>query len=331
MRLIRFSFQTRSIPRCHASQTLAWFLVYATTVSASFTQTFTPIHSFNGNDGSGAISAMVQGRNGNLYGTTQSGGSHTSGTVFKVTTSGSLVTLHNFCSQTSSADGSSPSAALILGTDGNFYGTTFGGGNTPCGSGCGTVFKITSAGKLTTLHKFCSLSACQDGANPYAGLVEGTDGNFYGTTSAFGTNSLGTVFKITPGGQLTTLHTFGFTDGATPFGQLIQATDGNFYGTSSSGGTGGDGTIFKMTPSGSLTTLYNFSGTDGSTPYAASFNVFRASPILPWAPSGGRPALAAFMARARFLTSRSAAHSRLLTTSASLKSARTAQVRLPAW
>jgi uncharacterized repeat protein (TIGR03803 family) len=273
MHQIRLSFVTRPICRCHAIRILALFLVFATTIIASSAQTFTPILSFDGTDGSDSISGMAQGRDGDLYGTTQQGGSHSAGTVYRIATNGHLVTLHNFCSATSCTDGSNPSAALVLGTDGNFYGTTFGDGNiTNCGApGCGTVFKITPAGKLTTLHNFCSVSNCQDGANPYAGLVEGADENFYGTTSAFGTGSLGTIFKITRGGQLTTLYTFGGMDGASPYGQLIQATDGNFYGTTSAGGTAGDGTIFRMTSAGSLTTLHNFSGKDGSTPYAGLF------------------------------------------------------------
>jgi uncharacterized repeat protein (TIGR03803 family) len=268
-----FSFVTRSILRCHVRQTLALFLVYVSTAIASFAQSFNTILDFDGTNGSNSISGMALGRDGDLYGTTQQGGSHSAGTVYKISTKGNIVTLHNFCSVTSCTDGASPSSSLILATDGNFYGTTFGDGNTStCGApGCGTVFKITPAGKLTTLHNFCSLSSCQDGANPYAGLVEGSDGNFYGTTSALGTGSQGTVFKITSGGQLTTLYTFEGMDGAAPFGQLIQATDGNFYGTTSSGGSAGDGTIFRMTPTGSLTTLHSFSGKDGSTPYAGLF------------------------------------------------------------
>jgi len=170
-------------------------------------------------------------------------------------------------------DGARPSAALIQATDGNFYGTAEEGG----ANGYGTVFKITSRGKLTTLYSFCSQNDCTDGNYPYAGLIQATDGNFYGTTVFGGTNfckpgDCGTVFQITPSGKLTTLHSFDWTDGAWPYAGLVQATDGNFYGTAEGGGANGGGTIFKITPRGKLTTLYSFcsqSGcTDGGYPYA---------------------------------------------------------------
>lgn len=260
----------------------AVLLLLASCFVSVHAQTVTPIFAFDGTDGGNSISGLVQGRDGQLYGTTQSDGKHGAGTVFKITTGGALVTLHQFCSKTSCADGANPTSGLILGTDGNFYGTTFSGGNTACASPCGTVFKITSTGTLTTLYDFCSTSSCDDGGNPYASLVQGTDGDLYGTTSAFGLNSVGTIFRITTGGALTTLHTFAVSDGAAPFGALIQATDGNFYGTTSSGGTHGDGTVYQLTPAGSLTTIHNFSGKDGSTPYGGVIETFPgAPPFLP--------------------------------------------------
>jgi uncharacterized repeat protein (TIGR03803 family) len=179
---------------------------------------------------------MIQGTDGDFYGTT--GGT---GTVFKMTPSGTLTTLHSF----NGTDGSDPSCALVQATDGNFYGTTYqGGNNSTCGfgNGCGIVFKITSEGALTTLHIFNST----DGANPIAGLVQATDGNFYGTTYAGGTNAWGTVFKITPSGKVTTLHSFDLADGAQPYGPLVQTTSGYFYGTTTVGGANGDGTIFSQ-------------------------------------------------------------------------------------
>ncbi len=191
---------------------------------------------------------LVEGRDGNFYGTTPGGGY---GTVFKITPSGTLTTLHTF----DGTDGKNPQAGLILGTDGNFYGTTYsGGGSTYCGGGCGTVFKITPSGSLTTLHSFSGT----DGYNVYAGLVEGSDGNFYGTTFNGGPQNVGEVYKITPSGTLTVLHTFDGTDGDYPRAAPIQATDGNFYGTTFQGGAYGQGTVFAMTPSGSLATLYSF-------------------------------------------------------------------------
>jgi uncharacterized repeat protein (TIGR03803 family) len=132
---------------------------------------------------------------------------------------------------------------------GDFYGTTYAGGikTLGCQSGCGTVFKITPLGALTTLYTFHG----RDGQGPIAGLVQGTDGNFYGTTSGGGAHGVGTVFKITPAGALTLLHSFGGADGAAPEARLLQASDGNFYGTTVlGGGANNDGAIFKMTPAG---------------------------------------------------------------------------------
>jgi uncharacterized repeat protein (TIGR03803 family) len=255
-------------------------------------QTFTTLHSFGQTDGAYPTATLVQGTDGNLYGTTQGGGANLSciiggilgcGTVFKITPSGTLTTIYNFCSQSNCTDGASPFyPALVQGPDGNFYGTTLQGGansNGSCvvsgneGSGCGTVFKITPGGRLTTLYNFCSQSNCTDGSNPAGGLVLGTDGNFYGTTGGYtnggGANGLGTVFKITPGGTLTTLHSFDGADGVQP-GTLVQGTNGNFYGTTNTGGANAVGTVFSITPGGTLTTLYNFCSlancTDGGNP-----------------------------------------------------------------
>jgi uncharacterized repeat protein (TIGR03803 family) len=148
---------------------------------------------------------------------------------------------------------------LVQATDGNFYGTTQLGG----AYRDGTVFKITPGGALTTLYSFCSQSGCSDGIYPGAALVQATNGDFYGTTPSGGSNLLGTVFKITPGGTLKTLYNFcsqsGCTDGYSPEAALVQATNGDFYGTTQRGGTSYDGgTVFKMTPGGVLTTLYRF-------------------------------------------------------------------------
>src|ERR1039458_2521717 len=135
-----------------------------------------------------------------------------------------------------------------------------------------TMFSATAAiaslaQTLTTLYNFCSQPNCIDGAESYAELVQGTDGNFYGTTHNGGTSGDGTVFKITPNGTLTTLHSFqGYpTDGSLPNTGLVQGTDGSFYGTTSKDGVnGGYGTVFKITPAGMLITLHTFNGTEGS-------------------------------------------------------------------
>ena len=188
---------------------------------------------------------MVQGADGNFYGTTYSGGADCGrvcdGTVFKITPEGMLTTLHNF----NGGDGSNPNG-LVLGMDGNFYGTTFQGGTgTSCGTdGCGTVFVITPSGTVTTLHSFDKT----DGSFPYAGLIQATDGNFYGTTYEGGTNDDGTVFKVTTDGALTTLHSFDGTDGSSMLAGIFQSTNGNFYGTATNGGTIPDscGTVFRL-------------------------------------------------------------------------------------
>jgi uncharacterized repeat protein (TIGR03803 family) len=220
--------------------------------------------SFDGTNGSDPYAGLVQAANGDFYGTTSSGGTDNGngncptncGTVFKITPGGKLTTLYNF----NYTDGSGPLGSLLLATNGNYYGTTQGGGST----GAGTVFKITPSGTLTTLHTFTN---GEDGGLPIGRLIQATDGNLYGTAWTGGTSNYGTVFKMTPSGTLTTLHSFASTDGALPFAGLVQATDGDFYGTTEEGGTSSYGTVFKITPKGKLTTLHSFSGgTDGDTP-----------------------------------------------------------------
>ncbi|MGA2581422.1 MAG: choice-of-anchor tandem repeat GloVer-containing protein [Bryobacteraceae bacterium] len=166
---------------------------------------------------------------------------------------------------------------LYKATNGDLFGTTAHGGanNTRTGptSGCGTVFKITPAGTLTTLYSFCSQSGCMDGQGVPSALVQANNGDFYGTTSTGGISDLGTVFKITASGTLTTLYSFcsqsGCADGEFPMAGLVQATNGDLYGTTSAGGANacppnpGCGTVFKITPSGTFTTLYSFCSQSG--------------------------------------------------------------------
>ncbi len=207
----------------------------------------TTIYSFcamqNCADGYSPNAALVQGADGNLYGTTSAGGTKDSGTVFKVTPAGELTTIYSFCMKPDCADGSNPVAELTPGADGSFYGMTSQGG-----TGSGTIFKITSVGELTTLYSFCSKPKCTDGGNPKGGLMRAADGNFYGTTFSGGTQNTGTVFKVTAQGALTTLFSFCCAEGATPYSTLVQGTDGNFYGTAYYGGAKGQGTVFKVTP-----------------------------------------------------------------------------------
>jgi uncharacterized repeat protein (TIGR03803 family) len=177
-----------------------------------------------------------------------------------LTTGGALTTLVDFYSDRAS----DLQSELIQASDGNFYGTSHAGGS----SGLGTVFKVSPAGVVTTLISFTG----PNGSAPSGGLLQASDGNLYGTTSQgggtiggnFGVSSIGTVFKLTLAGVLTTLVKFDGTNGSTPMTALVQAGDGNFYGTTSGGL--GDGTAFQLTAGGVLTTLVTFSGANGSGP-----------------------------------------------------------------
>ena len=199
-------------------------------------------------DGTSPYAALVQATNGDLYGTTSFGGDYSiaefgGGTVFKITPSGALTTLHTFCVQRGCPDGAQPYGALVQADDGNFYGTTLNGG---ANGDHGTVFKVTPGGTPTTLYSFCAQSRCTDGEYPQAGLVLATDGNFYGTAFRGGANGVGSVFRITTTGALTTLVSFDGTDGARPWAGLVQATNGEFYGTTHAGGAGNYGTVFGL-------------------------------------------------------------------------------------
>jgi uncharacterized repeat protein (TIGR03803 family) len=217
----------------------------------------------------------VEGTDGNFYGTTgNSNDGINDGVVYKLTSAGKFSTIFVF--PFGGTTGYNPQAPLIQGADGNLYGTTSSGGittppNTCWGStsSCGTVFKITTGGKLTTLYKFDQTH----GAGPLSPLIQGTDGNFYGTTSAGGTSGLGVVFKLTSAGVITVLHNFIGSDGETPLAGLIQANDGNFYGVASAGGSLGFGTIFKVTSTSNHTfsVVHDFDQTHGQTPKAALF------------------------------------------------------------
>jgi uncharacterized repeat protein (TIGR03803 family) len=289
----------------------AVFVLCAATAIAASAQTFTTLAIFDGNNGATPNSApLMQGADGNFYGMAFHGGlggggyggcpdgsGFGCGTAFKIVPQGAFVVINNFCTQANCTDGVNPNGNLILGVDGNVYGTTSRGGNSiSCVYGCGTFFRITPAGKLTTLYNFCATdTSCIDGASPNV-LIQASDGNFYGTTDSGGFDQrlfcatgvafapgCGTVFKITPSGKLTTLYRFcslpNCADGQFPLGGVIEAADGNFYGLTTYGGnesceyTGGCGTVFKMSPRGDLTTLYTFCSqancTDGALPAGA--------------------------------------------------------------
>ena len=193
-----------------------------------------------------------------------------------ITPAGALTTLYSFCSLANCTDGYSPFSGLILGTDGNFYGTTYLGG----ANKGGTAFMITPAGVLTTLYSFCSLASCADGTGPYGGLIQALDGNFYGTSEFGGTNDFGSVFQINTTvapPTLTTLYSFAGNDGQYPQSGLIQASDTNLYGVTIGGGTNDDGSAFMITTAGALTSLYSFCSqpncTDGEGPYGGLVQV----------------------------------------------------------
>lgn len=217
-----------------------------------------------GSDGSGPQAGLVMGKDGYLYGTTAFGGDNNGdGTIFRISTNGALTTLYTF---KGGAEGSEPAGGLIQGVDGNLYGTTEFGGDA---NDDGTIFQITTSGLLTTLYTFTGGS---DGSGPMAGLIQGTDGNLYGTAASGGDANLdGTIFQVTTNGAFTLLYTFtDGTDGSGPAAPLIQGFDGSFYGTAQFGGdANGDGTIFQVTTNGGFTSLYVFTGgSDGSGPAA---------------------------------------------------------------
>jgi uncharacterized repeat protein (TIGR03803 family) len=208
------------------------------------------IFSFDGTDGSTELGGMTLGTDGNLYGDTYAGGSANLGVTFKVTPSGTQTVLHNF---TNSGDGNGPSNDLVLGSDGNFYGTT--------DSNPETIYKVSSSGVFKTLHTLSTSEGYQGGQ-----LIQGSDGNFYGGMNLGGTNGQGTLFKMTSAGVLTVLHNFAGTDGAIAAPGMVQIASGEFYGATGLGGTSNAGVIYKLTSSGKYTVLHNLNGTtDGSS------------------------------------------------------------------
>jgi len=239
------------------------------------TYTESTLYTFTGDDGYDPWSGLIQATDGNFYGTTSQDGSGGAGTVFKLTPDGVFTTLYGFCSLDGCRDGGPPYDGLVQGTDGNFYGTTYQGG---AYGNYGTVFKITPAGALLTLYSFCGQLDCTDGYNPEAGLVQGADGNFYGTTYSGGKlgTGVGTIFKITPAGALTTLYVFqgagGSFYGENPDTTLVKATNGNIYGIADSGVDNSDGTVFQITPAGAVSEFYGFCGGTGSECPGGSFS-----------------------------------------------------------
>jgi uncharacterized repeat protein (TIGR03803 family) len=213
-------------------------------------QTVTTVFNFSGSSVD-PVGVLAQGRDGNFYGVTVA---PSIGTIYKVSASGTFTLLHSLLS----TEGQSCNG-LILGTDGNFYGTCFYGGDN--GNSTGSFIKVTPAGTLTVPHYFDgTFSGTTDGCYPRGMPVQASDGNFYGTTQLCGLNDQGIAYKISPAGVFTVIHAFTGTDGGQPEGTLIQGSDGNLWGTTYAGGPTGSGTIFKMTLSGTVTSVYQFNG-----------------------------------------------------------------------
>ncbi len=217
----------------------AWKL---STDGAHFTVLYTFCSQPNCTDGGHPIGGLVEGPDHNLYGTTQQLGDNNHGTVFKLTPTGTFTRLHAF---DGADDGSGPRDKLFLASDGYLYGTTYSSGP----GSHGTVFKIKPDGtNFATVFSFCLNQNCSAGATPEAGLIQASDGNFYGTTAGGGHYGKGVVYRLTPGGQATSLHDFCQCngEGANPYGYLLQANDGSLYGTTYIGGTSNLGTVFKV-------------------------------------------------------------------------------------
>lgn len=235
---------------------------YGTVFKISPAGTLTTLHKFNYTDGAFPSAGLVQATDGNLYGTTQGGGSTGNGTVFKITPAGNLTTLYSFCAQSGCPDGSEPLVSLVQGADGNLYGTTYYGGiggNCLFGGsyGCGTAFKITPSGTLTTLYSFCAQSGCTDGAQPWAPLVQATNGTFYGTTEIGGAYQEGTVFSIavSQGPFVTTQPTAGKVGSVVKIlgNNLSGATKVTFNGTMATIEVYGKTELTTTVPSGATT------------------------------------------------------------------------------
>jgi uncharacterized repeat protein (TIGR03803 family) len=225
------------------------------------------MHSFDPSTGDGGEpSGLILGSDGNLYGTADGGGANDAGTVFKITPDGTKSVLYSFKGYPS--DSAPFDSSLFQASDGNFYGTTeFGGPDNK-----GTVFKVSPSGIETVLYSFGSVA--NDPAGGFSPLVESDDGNFYGVSGFGGASNHGAVFKITPEGILTLVHSFsgGPNDGGDPYGSgLLKGSDGNFYGVTSNGGPSDSGIVYKLTPAGDETIIYAFvsSADTGSHPTGA--------------------------------------------------------------
>ncbi len=233
--------------------------VFTFNISSGLTTLYTFCANHGCPDGESPQGALVQSPNGlYFYGTTPNGGTNNGGTVFSITSTGTLTTLASLCPKKNKSGvcphGNYVHSGLALHPKtGNFYGTTVLGGAYNYGS----IFKITPSGQVTTLHSFCATAGCPDGKLAYAPLRQGNKAVLYGTTYQGGGYGFGTIFKILPG-KMTTLYSFQGTDGAQPYDPPLQDALGNLYGTTFAGGAFGKGSVYELSPSGALTTLYSF-------------------------------------------------------------------------
>jgi len=222
------------------------------------------LHAFTGGaDGGLPTGRLVRDSEGNLYGTTELGGTSSNGTIYKIDASGTLTVLHSFTGQ---PDGQNPQGGVIRDSEGNLYGTTASGGT----DNFGAVFKLDSTGQETVLYSFLG-SSKSDGEDPVAPLFRTANGDLYGTTFLGGVEGLGTAYKVDADGNETNLHTFGNAqnDGTYPESPLISDSRGNLYGTTIQGGTYGlpGGVMYRITPQGDYSIVYNFGGkSNGSAP-----------------------------------------------------------------
>jgi uncharacterized repeat protein (TIGR03803 family) len=224
-------------------------------------------------DGKAPWSGPVLDSDGNFYGTTNLGGSgkQNAGTIYKMTPGGALTTLYTFCPTAPSPcdDGKYP-IGLMQASNGNFYGVAanYGADNN------GTIFELSKSGVFKVLYSFCALANCVDGEEPYAGLIQASNGNFYGTTARGGAYGNGTVYEVSATGYFRTIHSFcaqqpGCTDGATPYAGLVEDANGNLYGTTFYGGANGYGSVFEITAARQFVLVHSFDNTDGAYPISA--------------------------------------------------------------
>jgi len=231
------------------------------------------LFSFDGTNGSVPRSSLIQDQAGNLYGTAD-GGPNDDGVIFKVSPSGEETVLFDFPEKTG-VEPIFPTGGLLMDKLGNLYGATTLGGNGNCIDGCGSIYRLNTAGKARMLHQF---SGGADGLNPLGNLIADAAGNLYGvaqvggdlncSTPEFDDLGCGTVFKIAKNGKFTLFHAFhGKADGETPqAGLLLNPATGTLYGAASGGNQTGDGVVFQITSNGKYTVLHQFTGSDGSGP-----------------------------------------------------------------